>query len=92
MYERYFHRTSALEAMEGRKSIKTDAHKADTLYKTEYGLYEQDCRKDGPALLFVEGICISGKNERKQIDKMKNNQYNILTYNISRDNASEVKL
>ena len=31
-------------------------------------------------------------NERKQIDKMKNNQYNILTYNISRDNASEVKL
>ena len=43
-------------------------------------------------LLFVEGICISGKNERKQIDKMKHNQYNILTYNISRDNASEVKL
>lgn len=25
-------------------------------------------------LLFVEGICISEKNERKQIDKMKNNQ------------------
>ncbi|RHT23408.1 hypothetical protein DW819_03375 [Clostridium sp. AM33-3] len=67
MYERYFHRTSALEAMEGRKSIKTDAHKADTLYKTEYGLYEQDCRKDGPA------FAICGRNlyfwkKRKKTD------------------------
>ena len=41
--------------------------------------------------LFVEGICISGKNERKQIDKMKNNQYNILTYQISRNSASKMK-
>lgn len=43
-------------------------------------------------LLFVEGICISGKNERKQIDKMKNNQHNILTYQIGRNSASEMKL
>lgn len=42
-------------------------------------------------LLFVEEICISGKYERKQIDKMKNNQYNILTYQISRNSASEMK-
>lgn len=67
MYERYFHRTSALEAMEGRKSIKTDAHKADTLYKTEYGLYEQDCRKDGPA------FAICGK-EFVFLEKTKENR------------------
>lgn len=42
-------------------------------------------------LLFVEGICISGKNERKQIDKMKNNQYNILTYRISGNIVSKMK-
>lgn len=31
-------------------------------------------------------------NERKQIDKMKNNQYNILTYQISGNRASKMKL